>query len=44
MLSRNKQKYFDNYFGGPTLEDMIELQKPNGSEAYPTSLDVTLMI
>ena len=40
MLPRNKRKDFDDYFGGPTLEDMMELQRPGGLEAYPNSWDV----
>jgi hypothetical protein len=40
MLPRNKQKDFNNYFGGPTLEDMMELQRPGCLEAYPNSWDV----
>src|ERR1700734_1329209 len=26
MLPRNKRQDFDNYYGGPTLEDMMELE------------------
>jgi hypothetical protein len=40
MLPRNKRRDFDDYYGGPTLEDMMELQRPGGLEAYPNSWDV----
>ncbi|KIM72887.1 hypothetical protein PILCRDRAFT_15699, partial [Piloderma croceum F 1598] len=40
MLPRNKLQDFDDYYGGPTLEDMMELQRPGGLEAYPNSWDV----
>ena len=40
MLPRNKRHDFDDYFGGPTLEDMMELQRPGGLEAYPNGWDV----
>jgi hypothetical protein len=40
MLPRNKRRDFDDYFGGPTLEDMMELQRPGGLEAYPNGWDV----
>jgi hypothetical protein len=40
MLQRNKLQDFDNYYGGPTLEDMMELQRPGGLEAYPNDWDV----
>ena len=44
MLPRNKRKDFDDYFGGPTLEDMTELQRPGGLEPYPNGWDVALTI
>jgi hypothetical protein len=40
ILRRNKRRDFDNYFGGPTLEDMMELQRPGGLEAYPNDWNV----
>ena len=40
MLRRNKRRDFDDYYGGPTLEDMMELQRPGGLEAYPNDWDV----
>ena len=40
MLPRNKQQDFDNYFGGPTLEDMMELQRLGGLEGYPNDWNV----
>jgi hypothetical protein len=40
MLPRNKWHDFDDYFGGPTLEDMMDLQRPGGLEAYPNGWDV----
>jgi hypothetical protein len=40
ILWRNKLKDFDDYFGGPTLEDMMELQRPGGLEGYPNDWEV----
>ena len=40
MLPRNKRQDFDDYFGGPTLEDMMELQRPGGLEGYPNDWNV----
>jgi hypothetical protein len=40
MLPRNKLQDFDDYYGGPTLEDMRELLRPGGLEGYPNDWDV----
>jgi hypothetical protein len=40
ILRRNKCQDFDDYYNGPTLEDMMELQRPGGLEAYPNGWNV----
>jgi hypothetical protein len=40
MLPRNKQQDFNDYFRGPTLEDMMELQRPGGLKGYPNDWKV----
>jgi hypothetical protein len=39
MLSRNRFKDFDDYYGGPTLEDARVLMRTGGLEGYPTPWD-----